>query len=150
MRPDIDDNVAGREARRQPILVEYDHPVENRLVQRAAAKSPSLAHEAPLVASALTARYVASRRCEALPMSVRVCRMANMDPAHELENPRENARSVNRSGAWTGRLRPIRSGFPCWNHQSEMTILRIVISLYSYCWSMIFSENRYPLFGIML
>jgi len=29
-----------------------------------------------------------------------------------------------------------------------MTFLRIVIPLYS--WSMIFSENRYPLFGIML
>src|SRR5215471_10196941 len=31
-----------------------------------------------------------------------------------------------------------------------MTFLRIVISLYFYSWSMIFSENRYPLFGIML
>jgi len=31
-----------------------------------------------------------------------------------------------------------------------MTFLRIVISLYRYAWSMIFSENRYPLFGIML
>jgi hypothetical protein len=28
--------------------------------------------------------------------------------------------------------------------------LRIVISLYLYSWSMIFSENRYLLFGIML
>src|SRR5262245_1361137 len=33
---------------------------------------------------------------------------------------------------------------------SEMTFLRSVISLQSYAWSMIFSENRYPLFGIML
>jgi hypothetical protein len=34
--------------------------------------------------------------------------------------------------------------------QSEMTILRIVISLWVLWWSMIFSENRYTLFGIML
>src|SRR5882757_756234 len=31
-----------------------------------------------------------------------------------------------------------------------MTFLRIVISALSYWWSMIFSENRHPLFGIML
>jgi len=31
-----------------------------------------------------------------------------------------------------------------------MTFLRIVISLYLDSRSMIFSENRYPLFGIML
>src|SRR5262245_40923961 len=31
-----------------------------------------------------------------------------------------------------------------------MTFLRIVISLYPVVWSMIFPENRYPLFGIML
>jgi len=31
----------------------------------------------------------------------------------------------------------------------EMTFLRIVISIYSW-WSMIFPENRRPLFGIML
>jgi hypothetical protein len=41
---------------------------------------------------------------------------------------------------------------------SEMTILQIVISLYLFWWSMIFSENRHPprlksgagFFGIML
>jgi len=31
-----------------------------------------------------------------------------------------------------------------------MTFLRIVISLLASCLSMIFSENRVPLFGIML
>jgi len=31
-----------------------------------------------------------------------------------------------------------------------MTFLRIVIPLYLIGWSMIFSENRCPLFGIML
>ena len=31
-----------------------------------------------------------------------------------------------------------------------MTYLRIVIPLYLFVWSMIFSENRYPLFRIML
>src|ERR1700754_2998711 len=31
-----------------------------------------------------------------------------------------------------------------------MTPLREVISLYPFCWSIIFSENRFPLFGIML
>jgi hypothetical protein len=31
-----------------------------------------------------------------------------------------------------------------------MTFLRIVISLYLYCSSMLLSENRYPLFRIML
>jgi len=31
-----------------------------------------------------------------------------------------------------------------------MTFLRIVIPLYLFDLSMIFSENRYPLFGIML
>jgi len=31
-----------------------------------------------------------------------------------------------------------------------MTFLRIVIPLYRYVGSMIFSENRLPLFGIML
>jgi len=31
-----------------------------------------------------------------------------------------------------------------------MTFLRIVISLYSFFLSMIFPENRYPLFRIML
>src|SRR6202022_3722001 len=31
-----------------------------------------------------------------------------------------------------------------------MTFLRIVTPLYLFCWSMIFSENRFPLFGIML
>jgi len=31
-----------------------------------------------------------------------------------------------------------------------MTFLRIVIPLYLFCSSMIFSENRYPLFLIML
>jgi hypothetical protein len=46
MRSDIDDNIAGREASRQPILVEYDHTVENRLIQRTVAKPPSLGHEA--------------------------------------------------------------------------------------------------------
>jgi len=33
---------------------------------------------------------------------------------------------------------------------SEMAFLGMAISLYVVCWSMIFSENRYPLFGIML
>jgi len=31
-----------------------------------------------------------------------------------------------------------------------MTLLRIVIPLYLFWSSMIFSENRFPLFGIML
>jgi len=31
-----------------------------------------------------------------------------------------------------------------------MTFLRVIISIFNYAWSMIFSENRYPLFGIML
>jgi len=31
-----------------------------------------------------------------------------------------------------------------------MTFLRIVIPLYLFDWNMIFSENRYPLFRIML
>jgi len=34
--------------------------------------------------------------------------------------------------------------------QSVMTFLRIVITLYLFDLSMIFSENRYPLFRIML
>src|SRR3979490_2283768 len=35
-------------------------------------------------------------------------------------------------------------------NQSGLTFLRIVIPLYLFCLSMIFSENRYPLFRIML
>jgi hypothetical protein len=31
-----------------------------------------------------------------------------------------------------------------------MTFLRIVTPALSFCWSMIFSENRNPIFGIML
>src|SRR4029077_9447297 len=54
MRPDVDDDVVGREAVRQPILVEYDHPVENRLIQRAVAKPAGFAHEAPLATSTLS------------------------------------------------------------------------------------------------
>src|SRR4051794_17287746 len=48
MRAHVDDDVAGREALRQSIFVVDDHPVEDRLIQRAVPKRPRLGHETPL------------------------------------------------------------------------------------------------------
>src|SRR3981189_498403 len=52
MRPDIDDDVARREAFGQPVFVASDHVVENRLIQRAVAKLPG--HDAPRATRTLT------------------------------------------------------------------------------------------------
>jgi hypothetical protein len=60
------------------------------------------------------------------------------------ETPREG-KAQDRS-----RARALCSKPPVqWEGLKRMAFLRIAIRL-SYCWSMMFSENRYPLFGIML
>jgi hypothetical protein len=48
MRAHVDDDVAGREALGQSVFVEDEHPVEDRLIQRAVPKRPRLRHETPL------------------------------------------------------------------------------------------------------
>jgi hypothetical protein len=66
--------------------------------------------------------------------------MSNLAARHD-----ESAIAVRK--ARHGRCFAFRIWFVPW---SRMTLLRIVIPLYLFDLSMIFSENRYPLFRIML
>src|SRR5262249_42140051 len=84
MGADINDDVAGREARRQPILVPYDHSVEYHSIECAVAKPPRLGHEALVATSARFTRAgpgrwpgALSKRCPA------VCNPAKHDRAHQ-------------------------------------------------------------------